>query len=101
MQFYLLTTVLSVLASASVAHAGVVGAADLLEARQAGCEYTIRAITSVCIQGTNLFCSGNTNVCASLGKKDSLDAKATSTNELVCQQKKLGQPCGQTTRCCP
>ncbi|KAK1709984.1 hypothetical protein CaCOL14_011825 [Colletotrichum acutatum] len=53
---------------------------------------------SVCQQGTNLFCTGNTGVCQK-GKTDTFDAKATKANEDSCKGLKRGDGCTQTVAC--
>ncbi|KAE9574282.1 hypothetical protein COL154_010142 [Colletotrichum chrysophilum] len=53
---------------------------------------------SVCQQGTNLFCTGNTGVCQR-GKTDTFDAKATKDNEDACKGLKRGDSCTQTVAC--
>ncbi|KAF3805683.1 putative aldehyde dehydrogenase FUS7 [Colletotrichum gloeosporioides] len=53
---------------------------------------------SVCQQGTNLFCTGNTGVCQR-GKTDTFDAKATKENEVACERLKRGDSCTQTVAC--
>ncbi|WYZ38395.1 hypothetical protein EsH8_III_000309 [Colletotrichum jinshuiense] len=53
---------------------------------------------SVCQQGNNLFCTGNTGVCPR-GKTDTFDDKATKANEDSCKGLKRGDSCVQTVAC--
>ncbi|KAL0936032.1 uncharacterized protein CTRU02_208247 [Colletotrichum truncatum] len=53
---------------------------------------------SVCTQGNNLFCTGNTQVCPK-GKTDTFDAKATKANEEACKGRKQNDSCTQTIAC--
>ncbi|KAG8162050.1 hypothetical protein KVR01_007815 [Diaporthe batatas] len=63
------------------------------------CSHEVANYVSVCTQGDNLFCSGNTNVCAS-GKTDSFDEAATKANEEACVGLSAGEGCTQTVACC-
>ncbi|GJC81489.1 hypothetical protein ColLi_04327 [Colletotrichum liriopes] len=60
--------------------------------------YEVANYLSVCQQGNNLFCSGNTSVCPK-GKTDTFDAKATAANEAACKGLKYGDSCDQTIAC--
>lgn len=101
MQFSLLTTVVTLLLSASVAHAGVM---DLLASRQTKqCEYVKENYLSRCTAapgGGKDFCSGNDNVCKPQGKTDGFDAVAKKANEDICVGKRQADSCMQTIQCC-
>lgn len=53
---------------------------------------------SVCQQGDNLFCTGNTNVCRA-GTTDTFDDTATKANEDACKGLSRGDSCTQTVAC--
>lgn len=66
---------------------------------RATCTYETANYLSVCKQGNNVFCGGNTNVCPS-GKTDTFDTKATEANEASCSDIAVGESCVQTVACC-
>ncbi|KAI3397816.1 hypothetical protein diail_10349 [Diaporthe ilicicola] len=63
------------------------------------CKYETASYLSVCQQGNNLFCSGNTNVCTA-GTTDTFDDTATKANEDACAGLNRGDNCVQTVACC-
>lgn len=63
------------------------------------CTYETANYLSVCQQGTNLFCTGNTGVCQQ-GKTDTFDETATTANEDACAGLSRGDSCVQTVACC-
>lgn len=62
------------------------------------CTYETANYLSVCQQGNNLFCTGNTGVCS--GKTDTFDEQATIANEDACAGLSRGDSCIQTVACC-
>ncbi|KAL1872398.1 hypothetical protein Daus18300_004368 [Diaporthe australafricana] len=63
------------------------------------CTYETANYLSVCQQGNNLFCSGNTNICTA-GTTDTFDDTATKANEHSCAGLSRGDSCVQTVACC-
>lgn len=92
MQFSLSTTIVTLVAGASIASAGVALRAEK-------CTYKTANYLSQCKIGDTLFCTGNTLICPS-GKTDTFDTKATQANEDVCAGKSENDSCTQTVACC-
>ncbi|POS77026.1 hypothetical protein DHEL01_v204581 [Diaporthe helianthi] len=63
------------------------------------CSYVVGSYLSQCIQGNNMYCSGNRNACPR-GITDSFDATATKANENACVGRRAGEGCTQTIACC-
>lgn len=86
--------ILSVLAMAATA---IAAPSAGLAPRQ--CTYATAQYLSICQQGVNLFCTGDTNICPS-GKTDTFDAKATAANEAACSGLTVSSSCMITVACC-
>lgn len=97
MKLSLVPTAVTLLASAGIAHAGVM---DLLTGNQVkrACEYKTKSEVSWCMQGQNVFCQGAPDACESGGNQ--FDAKATTANEDACKGLEEGEYCTQTIMCC-
>lgn len=97
MQVSFLTTAITLLIGSNVVIAGVV---DVLAGRQdQPCEYRKKTFGK-CVPGNQVYCSGNTDVCTSMGVTDQFDNYATTENERVCIGQSEGATCTQTVWCC-
>lgn len=96
----------SVLVSLAFASVAVMAAPSPLDSAEApalktrqSCAYQIATYASLCVQGENLFCSGNERVCPS-GTTDTFDETATKANEDACVGLQRNAGCTQTIACC-
>ena len=65
----------------------------------ADCSYATGSYVSVCTQGVNLFCTGDTGICPR-GMTESKDDVATKANEDACVGLKQNDGCTVTVMCC-
>lgn len=91
------STIFALLSFAALALAAPASNADLTPR---ACSYATGSYLSVCAQGNDLFCTGNTGVCSAKDGVDTFDDKATAANVVACNGLKAGEGCVQTVACC-